>query len=84
MKATMLYFDTICDLLKEHGFTWKHVAAIEDSNDSVKYGDNNEFSCSFEHMFYCTHMGGFDKTTDNAQKLIVAFIKALQSVKEVE
>lgn len=82
MKVTMLYFNTIDKLIEKYGFTWNHVDAIDDKDDAVIYGDNNEFSCSLEHMFYCTHMGGFDETTDNAKKLITAFLEALQEVKK--
>jgi hypothetical protein len=81
MKITMLYFDTISKWLKESGDKLEEADAIEDNDNRVKYGDNNEHTCSLSDMFYAQHLGGFDETTDNARKLKDAFFKALYEAK---
>ena len=56
MKVTTLYFDTISKIIKEHGYLWENVEAIQDNDSRYKYGENNECSSSLEYAFYISHM----------------------------
>jgi endonuclease IV len=66
-------------IIKEYGYTWANVEAIEDNDSRYKYGENKEHSCSLEHGFYTSHMGSSCikdfKISDN---LLSAFLQALE------
>lgn len=81
MKVTMLYFDTICTLVKEYGFTWRDVNGIEDNDKRVVSGVNNEFTSSLEDMFYVSHIGGHWEDYRYRQNIIDAFVEALSETR---
>lgn len=76
MKITMLYFNTIADLIKKYGFTWEDVNNIQDYKGRVTLCD---YEYTLEQIFYSTHMGGFDEYSEMGKILIKAFIQALEN-----
>jgi len=78
MTVTMLYFDTISKWIKELGYTWADVNKITDHDERVVSG---EWKCSLREAFRFASIGGFDESSDYAQRLKQAFETALQEAK---
>lgn len=74
MKITMLYFDTVIKIIKEHDYTWDDVYNIQDYKGRVKLG---EYDYTLEQIFYSTHMEGFDENGEHEKTLIESFLQAL-------
>lgn len=89
MEVTMLYFDTVSELIKEHGYTWEEVSIIKDHKDRVIFsysppieGEPDIYTVSLKEAFRLTHFGrSFVNTGDMERSLIKAFLEALKEVK---
>ena len=79
MKITMLYFNTVAEVINQYGYTWKDVNNIRDYKGRVVMGG---FKYTLEEIFYSTHMGGFDENSERGKMLINSFVQALQETKE--
>lgn len=81
MKVTMLYFNTIGKVIKEHGYTWNDVDNIQDYKGRVIWCGHKY---TLEDIFYTTHMDGFGKYKEQSQVLIESFLEALKNPKAIK
>lgn len=79
MKITMLYFNTVAEVINQYGYTWEDVNNIQDYKGRVVMGG---YKYTLADIFYSTHMGGFDQNSERGKILINSFVQALQEMKE--